>query len=149
MDTKTRLRDSLKDAIRSNDEARKRTIRLALSTIQLAEVEKGGPLDEPSLIGIIQKEIKGRHEAIQDAQKAVRPDLIAAGEEDIRILQEFLPAQLTREDLQKMVEQAIAETGAATPAEMGKVMKVILPRVQGRAPNDQVSQLVKSLLAKT
>lgn len=149
MDTKTKLRDSLKDAIRSNDEARKRTIRLALSTIQLAEVEKGGPLDEPSLIGIIQKEIKGRHEAIQDAQKAVRPDLIAAGEEDIRILQEFLPAQLTREDLQKMVEQAIAETGAATPAEMGKVMKVILPRVQGRAPNDQVSQLVKSLLAKT
>ena len=149
MDTKTKLRDALKNAMRSNNEAEKRTIRLALSSIQLAEVEKGGPLDEPALMAIIQKEVKGRREAIQDAQKAQRPDLIAAGEEDIRILEKYLPEQLSTEDVQKLAQEAINETGASSPADMGKVMKVLLPRIQGRAPNDQVSLITRGLLTKS
>ena len=149
METKQKLRDALKNAMRENDEARKRTTRLALSTIQLAEVEKGGPLEEPELIVIIQKEIKARREAIQDAQKAQRPDLVAAGEEDIRILETFLPEQLSTGEIQKLVQEAITETGANTTADMKKVLDVVLPRVQGRARGDQVSQVARAMLTKS
>jgi uncharacterized protein len=149
MDTKSRLQAALRDAMRANDDAQKRTIRMALTTIQLAEVEKGGPLDEPALIAIIQKEVKGRRETILDAEKAMRPDLIAAAEQEILILGTYLPAQLSQEALEKMVREAIAEVGATTQADTGKVMKVLLPRVQGQAPNDQVSRLVRQELAKT
>jgi uncharacterized protein len=149
MDTKTRLQAALKDAMRANDDAQKRTIRMALTTIQLAEVEKGGPLDEPALIAIIQKEVKSRRETILDAQKAMRPDIVAAAEEEIHVLDAYLPAQLPLEALEKLVREAIAEVGAKTPADMGKVMKVLLPRVQGQAPNDKVSLLVRQELAKS
>jgi uncharacterized protein YqeY len=149
MDTKTKLQDSLKDAMRANDEVCKRTIRMALTAIRLAEVEKGGPLDEPGLVAILHKEIKGRKEAIQDAQKAMRPDLIADNEAEIRVLETYLPAQLSDETLQSMVRDAIGEVGAKTPADIGKVMKVLLPRVQGQAPNDKVSQLVKQALTNS
>lgn len=149
MNTKQILQDSLKDAMRSGDEPRKRNIRMALAAIRLMEVDKGGELDETALVSILQKEIKGRRESIEDAKKASRPDLIAAGEEDIRILESFLPQQLTHEELQSMVQQAVDETGAKTPADIGKVMKIILPRIQGRAANDQVSLAIRQVLAKS
>jgi uncharacterized protein len=147
MDTKTKLQENLKDAMRANDEVQKRTIRMALTAMRLAEVEKMGPLDEPGQIAIIQKEIKGRHESIADAQRANRPDLIPDNEAEIKVLETYLPAQLSDEALQAMVQDAIAEVGAKTPADMGKVMKVILPRVKGVATSDKVSQMVKQALA--
>ncbi len=146
MDTKTKLQDSLKDAMRANDEVRKRTIRMALTAIQLAQVEKGGPLDEPALIAILHKEIKGRNEAIQDAKRAMRPDLVADNEAEIKVLETFLPAQLSDDVLRAMVREAVAEVGAKTPADMGKVMKAVLPRVQGQAPGHKVSEMVKQVL---
>jgi uncharacterized protein len=147
MDTKTKLQEALKDAMRANDDVQKRTIRMALTAMRLAEVEKMSPLDEPGQIAIIQKEIKGRHESIADAQKAGRLDLIPDNEAEIKVLEAYLPAQLSDEALQAMVREAIAEVGAQTPADMGKVMKVILPRVKGQAPSDKVSQMVKQALA--
>jgi hypothetical protein len=147
MDTKTKLQENLKDAMRANDDVQKRTIRMALTAMRLAEVEKMGPLDEPGQIAIIQKEIKGRHESIADAERAGRPDLIPDNEAEIKVLETYLPTQLSDEALQAIVREAVAEVGAKTPADMGKVMKVILPRVKGQAPNDKVSQLVKQALA--
>jgi hypothetical protein len=147
MDTKTKLQENLKDAMRANDEVQKRTIRMALTAMRLAEVEKMSPLDEPGQIAIIQKEIKGRHESIADAQKAGRPDLIPDNEAEIKVLEAYLPAQLSDEALQALVRDAIAEVGAKTPADMGKVMKEILPRIKGQAPSDKVSQMVKQALA--
>jgi uncharacterized protein YqeY len=146
MDTKTSLETSLKDAMRSGDDVRKRTIRMALASIRLAEVEKGGPLDEPAVLSILQKEIKGRRETIQDAQRAMRPDLIAAAEAEIQVLESYLPQQLPFDDLKKMAQEAVSEAGAKTPADMGKVMKILMPRVQGRAPGDQVSLAVRQIL---
>jgi uncharacterized protein len=157
MDIKTRLQEALKNAMRSNDDVQKRTIRMALTAIQLAEVEKTstpdetkaektGPLDDKALVAIIQKEIKSRRETILDAQKASRPDLVASAEEEIQVLEPYLPAQLSEDDLRKLVVDAVAEVGAKTPADTGKVMKILLPRIQGQAPNDKVSQMVRQVL---
>ncbi len=146
MDTKQLLQESLKDAMRSGDEVRKRNIRMVLAAVKLAEVEKGGPLDDVELAGILQKELKSRREAIQDAQKANRPDLITNGEADITVLESFLPKGLSSEELMALAREVVTEVGAKGPADMGKVMKVLLPRLQGRAPGDQASQAVKQIL---
>ena len=148
MNTKEKLQFELKEALRSGENVRKTTIRMALSSIKLAEVEKGSELDEASLINIIQKEIKIRQEAIQDGKKADRPDLVDSNQAEIDVLESFLPKQLSENDLKEMIIQVIAEVEAASPTDMGKVMKTLLPRVQGRAPNDLVSRLVREMLIK-
>jgi uncharacterized protein YqeY len=146
MTTKAQLENALKEAMRASDEVRKRTIRMVLSAMKLAEVEKGTALDETAIAGILQKEIKSRHESIADAQRANRPDLVVASEAEIVVLQGFLPKPLSSEELEALARQVIAEVGATSPREMGQVMKVIVPRAQGRAPGDQVSQVVRKLL---
>jgi len=149
MDTKQKMESALKDGMRSNDDTVKRTLRVALATIKLAEVEKGSSLDENSLLAIIQKEIKGRHESIQDAQKANRPDLVQSYQMEIAILEKFLPKQLSPQEINDLARSAIEEAGAVSIADMGKVMKLLLPRVQGRAPGDQISQAVRQLLTSS
>lgn len=146
MDLKQKLTDSLHDAMRSGDEVAKRAIRLTLASIKLAEVEKGGVLDDVAILSLLQKEIKIKTEAIEEAQKANRADLIAANEADIVIIRRFLPEMLSEDKLRDLARAAIAETQAQNLADMGKVMKTILPRIEGRAPNDQVSRIVRELL---
>jgi uncharacterized protein YqeY len=146
MDLKTRLESSLKDAMRAGDDVRKRTIRMAISAIRLAEIEKGSPLDEAGLIDMLQKEVKSRHEAIAEAQHAKRPDLVSASEDEIKVLETFLPQQFTPQELEALAHQAITEANATSPADMGKVMKLLTPRLQGRANGAQASQLVRKLL---
>jgi uncharacterized protein len=146
MDTKTKLESSLKDAIRANDDLRKRSLRMVIAAIRFAEVENSKPTDDAAQLVILQKEIKSRRESIQEAEKAGRPDLAQASQDEIGVLEEFLPKQLTQEELQNLAQQAVSEAGAKTPADMGKVMKILLPRVQGQAPGDQVSRIVRQIL---
>lgn len=146
MTTKLELETALKDAMRAGNEVRKSTLRMVLSTIRLAEVEKGKPLDEVELTAVLNKEVKSRRESIRDAQRAHRPDLIAEAEAEIAVLEGFLPQGLSVEELETLVRQAIAEAGAVSPRDMGQVMKLLLPRLQGRVPGDQVSQAVRRLL---
>jgi hypothetical protein len=146
MTTKLELESALKDAMRAGDEVRKSTLRMVLSNIRLAEVEKGKPLDETELAAALNKEVKSRRESIADAQRANRPDLIQAAETEIAVLKGFLPQALSAEELETLVRQAIAETGAASLRDMGQVMKLLLPRLQGRVPGDQASQAVRKLL---
>ena len=146
MTLKDQINNSIKDAMRAGDELRKTTLRLALSAIKLAEVQKGGPLDEATVLGLVQKEVKSRNEAIEDARKANRPDLEAGARAEIAILQEFLPQALTSAELEQMVRDAIAEAGATSPREMGKVMGLLTPRTKGRADGKVVSDLVKQML---
>lgn len=148
MDTKTKLNDSMKEAMKSGDEIRKRTIRMALAAIKQAEVDKRAELDEAAVIALLQKEMKTRREALEEAKKAGREDLIAANEAEIKTLEEFLPQAMPAEELRALVEAVIAETGASAPGDMGKVMKIVIPKVAGRAPNDAVSAMVRELLAK-
>jgi uncharacterized protein YqeY len=146
MNTKTRLEDALKDAMRAHDEQRKRTLRMALSAIRQVEIDKGQTLDDNGVLGILQKEIKSRNESIADAERAARSDLIAANQAEIAILEEFLPQPLSQAELEALVKQAIAESGATSPKEMGQVMKLLMPRLAGRASGDQANQIVRQML---
>ncbi len=146
MTIKTDLENALKDAMRAKDEVALRTIRMALSAIKLAEVEKGAALEDTDLAAILQKELKGRKEALGEAEKANRADLLEAAKADIIVLEKFLPKAMNPAELEKLTREVIAEVGAVSMTDMGKVMKVLLPRLEGRAPNDQVSQLVRRLL---
>jgi len=148
MTIKTQLNESMKDAMKSGDEVRKRTVRMVLAAVKQAEVDKRTELDDPAVMNIIQKEIKNRRESLEEAKKANRPDLIESNQAEIDVLQVFLPKAMPAEELRTLVQAAIAETGASGPADMGKVMKTVMPRVAGRAPNDMVSTTVRELLQK-
>ncbi|MCL5428996.1 MAG: GatB/YqeY domain-containing protein [Chloroflexi bacterium] len=146
MAVKNDLEKALKDAMRANDAVRKSTLRVALTAIKEAEVQKMGELDDPAVLAILQKEVKSRQEALAEAEKAGRQDLIENAKAEMKVLEGFLPKSLSQQELETMVQAAIAELGASTPADMGKVMKAVLPKVQGRADGGQVSQLVRSKL---
>jgi len=148
MDTKAKLNEAMKDAMKSGDNLRKQTIRMVLAAVKQAEVDKRVDLDEVAVTALIQKEVKNRRESIEDAKKANRDDLVAGNESEIKILEEFLPKAMPIEELKALVQAAITETGAAAPSDMGKVMKVVMPKVAGRAPNDMISAAVKELLTK-
>ena len=148
MDMKTELNNAVKEAMKSGDEVRKRTLRMTLAAIKQIEVDRRVSIDDAAVLSILQKEIKLRKEALEEAKKAGREDLAADAQAEIDVLMVFLPKGLNPEELRALVQAAIAETGAAGPADMGKVMKVLLPRLAGRAPGDQVSALVRELLQK-
>src|SRR3990172_5470089 len=148
MDIKVKLNDSMKDAMKSGDEVRKRTVRMVLAAVKQAEVDKQTTLDDLAVVGLIQKESKNRREAIEEAKKANRADLVDGNEAEIKVLEVFLPKAMPVEELRALVQAAIAETGASAPTEMGKVMKLVMPKVAGRAPNDMISAAVKELLTK-
>ena len=146
MTLKTQLNDSVKDAMKSGDEVRKRTVRMVLAAVKQAEVDKRVELDDTAVMSLIQKEMKNRRESLEEARKANRADLVEANEAEINVLQAFLPKAMPADELSALVQAAIAETGAASPADMGKVMKIVMAKVAGRAPNDMVSATVRELL---
>ena len=133
--------------MRSGDTVRKNTTRMALAAIKQVEVDKRTTLDDMTVIALLQKEIKNRKEAIEEAKKANREDLIADNQAEIAVLEDFLPEAMSADALREIVKAAIAETGASAPADMGKVMKVALEKVAGRAPGGEVSAVVRELLA--
>jgi uncharacterized protein YqeY len=146
MNTKLKLSNELKEALRAKDELRKRTIRMALAAIKNVEIDKGSELDEPAILAILQKEVKNRQETIEGAQQAKRDDLIAEAQAEIAILEAFLPQALTPAELEELVREAIAESGATSPREMGNVMRLLMPKIQGRADGKDASQMVQKLL---
>lgn len=146
MNTKTQLNESMKDAMRNGDEIRKRTVRMVLAAIKQVEVDKRIELEEAAVIAILQKEVKTRRESLEEAKKAAREDLAAAAQAEIEILNTFLPQAMSAEELRELARQAIAETGASGPADMGKVMKAMMSKVAGRAPGDMVSAAVREML---
>jgi uncharacterized protein YqeY len=146
MDSKQKLETALYSAMKAGDDLAKRTIRMALSSIKFSEKEKGIPLDEIAITAILQKEIKSRQEVIQDAIKGNRIDIIDANNAEILFLETFLPPQLTEDEINALCVEVITELNAKSKSDMGKVMKVLVSRIQGRAPNDKISQLTSRLL---
>ena len=146
MNTKEKLTADLKDAMRAQDTLRKRVLRLALASIKNAEIEKQAELSEAEVVKVLQKEVKERRDTIEGAQKAGRDDLVAEAEAEIAVLETYLPQQLSEAELETLVRGTIAEVGAASMREMGKVMSAIMPKVQGRADGKAVSQMVRKLL---
>ncbi len=146
MSKKTELENAMKDALRAGDTERKNTLRLVLTAIKEAEVRDQSEMDDDGVLGILQKQVKSRRETIADAEKAGRPDLIDGAESEIAILEDYLPKQMSDEELAALVDEAIAQTGASSPADMGKVMGALMPKVQGRADGGKISQTVKAKL---
>ena len=150
MELRSKIESDLKDAMRASNDIGKRTLRMVLASIKMAEVEQGGgvKLDNAAIIPILQKEIKSRRESILEAEKAIRPDLILSSQEEIRVLETYLPQAISEPELRAMAAEVITELNASSLADMGKVIKTILSRLQGRAPGDQVSKVVREILQK-
>ncbi|HEY5270217.1 MAG TPA: GatB/YqeY domain-containing protein [Anaerolineales bacterium] len=148
METKAKLEIALKEAMKAGDDVRKRTVRMVLAAVRQVEIDRQVKLDEAAVLAIIQKEIKTRKDAVEEARRASRPDIVAATEVEIVVLQAYLPQAVSADELMALAKAAIAEAGAASPADMGKVMKLLMPSVAGRAPGDQVSATVRQLLQK-
>jgi len=145
---KNDLEASLKVAMKSGDTTRRDILRVVLTTIKLAEVDKGTAIDDAAVISILQKEVKTHKESIEDAKMANRPDLEAHFSAELMVLQKYLPEQMSDDALREIIKDAIVESGASSPTDMGKVMKLVLPKVEGKAPNSEVSRLVRELLVE-
>ena len=148
MDLKLQLETALKDAMKAGDDVGKRTIRMVLAAIRQVEIDRQVKLDDTAVVSIIQKEIKTRKESVEEAQRANRPDIVSATDAEISVLKGYLPEALNEDELTALAKAVIVETGAASPSDMGKVMKLLIPRVAGRATGDQVSNVVRQLLQK-
>lgn len=134
------------EALKSGEAQRKTTLRMALASIKNAEVEAREDLAEDLVLNLVQKEVKARQETIEAAKQANRPDLIEKAEQEIKILSEFLPQQLSAEELKALVQEAIQESGASSMSEIGKVMGALMPKIRGRADGKQANQFVQELL---
>ena len=146
MDTKTQLNEDMKEAMRAKNQVAKRTLMMVRAAIQQAEKDRREELDESAVLAILQKELKSRQETIAEAKKAGRDDLIADTEDEIVILKKYLPEEMSAEDLRALALEVVAEVEASTIRDMGKVMKVIIPRVAGRASGGDISKVIRELL---
>jgi uncharacterized protein YqeY len=147
MTLKERLQDDLKNAIRSQDDASKRTLRLALAAVKNKEIEEGRDLTDTEVVVILQKEVKARHETLQELSQVERPEMAAAQQAELEVLNGYLPKQLDRNEIEQLARKVIAETGAKGPGQMGMVMGKLMPEVQGQADGKVVSQVVRELLS--
>ncbi|OJW90862.1 GatB/YqeY domain-containing protein [Thiobacillus sp. 65-1402] len=147
MSLKARITDDMKAAMRAKETARLGTIRLLLAAIKQKEVDERIEPDDAAVSGIVEKLIKQRKDSISQFQAAGRDDLVAAEQAELVVLQDYLPEQLSVAEVEAEVAAAIAESGAASARDMGKVMGLLKPRLAGRADMGQVSALIKARLA--
>lgn len=147
MNIKEQLTTDLKSAMKQQDKIRMKVIRMVLSSIKLAEVEKGEELDSLRLLAILQKEVKTREETIAEAEKAGRPEMISELEQEIDVIKEYLPIEMDDDELEKIIDQVISELNANSIKQMGQVIKEVISRVAGRAANDRISTIIKTRLS--
>lgn len=146
-DLKQTLQTALKDAMRAKDSQRRNAIRLLQSAIKQVEIDSQTTLDDDAVLNILRKEAKKRRETIAELDGAGRAGDAANERFELAVTEEFLPRQLTPEELRPIVQQAISDAGASTMKEMGNVMKLVMPQVQGLADGGAVSALVREMLS--
>ncbi len=144
---KPQLVADMKSSMKSGDKHRLGVVRLILAAIKQIEVDERIELDDTRILAVLDKMAKQRRESISQYSNAGREDLVAVEEAEIVIIQEYLPAALSESEINDLVEQAIASTGAASIKDMGKLMGALKPQLQGRADMGKVSQLIKSRLS--
>lgn len=147
MSLKARITDDMKAAMRAKETVRLGTIRLLLAAIKQKEIDDRVELDDAAVSSIVEKLIKQRKDSISQFQAAGRDDLVATEKAELVVLQAYLPEQLSVAEVEAAVAAAIAESGAASAKDMGKVMGLLKPRLAGRADMGQVSALIKARLA--
>lgn len=146
-DPRQQMQDALKEAMKNKDNQRRDVIRMALSAIKQVEVDTRKALSAEESLAVLQKEAKTRRESIEENRKAGRNEVADEQQAELDILESFLPQQLTREEIAALAKEAIAQTGATSPKDMGQVMGVLMPKVQGRADGKLVNQVVRELLS--
>lgn len=146
MTIQEQLAEAMKAAMKAQESLRLSAIRMARTAIKNAEIEARGALDEAGVIRVLSTLVKQRRESAE-AYRATRPELAAREEEELAILQEFLPAQMSEAEIKALIEAAVQQSGAAGPRDMGAVMKLVTPQTTGRADGRLVSDLVKARLS--
>ncbi|MBY5993710.1 GatB/YqeY domain-containing protein [Ferrimonas balearica] len=141
------LKDAQKAAMRAKEKARLGTIRLALAAIKQVEVDSQSTLGDDEITAVLTKMVKQRRDSIKQYEEAGRQDLADVEAAEVVVLQEFLPQPLSEEELTALIEKALADSGASSMQEMGKVMGLLKPQVQGRADMAVVSQKIKAQLS--
>lgn len=141
------LQADLKQAQLNKDTVKVETLRLLLSELSYARISKGGELSDNDLIAVVQREIKKRKEAAESFRQGDRIELAEKEEKEAEVLMDYLPEQLSDEQLSKIIEEVINETGAVAVSDMGKVIGAVMPKVAGKADGGRVSALVKEKLS--
>ena len=148
MTLQSRLQQDMQAAIRERDELRRDTLRMVVSAAYNAQKQAGRDLTDDEVISVLAREVKTRRESVEAFTAAGRADAAAKEQAEIAIISAYLPEQIGADELAQIVAQAVEESGAASPREMGKVMAVLMPRVKGRADGKQVSALVAQELTR-
>lgn len=148
MSLKEKLTADMKEAMKAREKGRQRlgVIRMVRGAIRQQEIDGQKELDDDAVLAVISKEVKQRRDSIEEFKKGGREDLVAQNEAEIAVLMAYLPQQMAEGEIRKLVQDAIAATGASSPKEMGKVMKELMPKVKGRADGKLVNQIVRELL---
>lgn len=146
MSLKERLLEDMKTAMRDKDVIRKNTVQLARAAVLQVEKDNRITLDDDGVVEIIAKEVKKRRDSLPEYEKSGRQDLIDNLKSEINVLLQYLPQQLTEQELEEIVREAVNETGASSAKDIGKVMKAVLPKVKGRADGGMINQIVKKVI---
>lgn len=147
MTLQDKLRDDLKESLKKGDKTRLSVIRMALSSVNYAEIAQQKKLDDAGVTEVLAKEAKQRRESIEEFSKGNRPDLVSKEQAELAIVLEYLPKQMSREDILALARQVAQEVGASGPAEKGKVMSRLMPQVKGKADGKLVNEVVMEVLA--
>jgi uncharacterized protein YqeY len=143
-----RLQAAMTAAIRERDELRRETLRMAVAAAHLAQKEARRPLTDEEVVSVVARQVKSRRESVEAYERAGRNDLADKERAEIEVLTEFLPQQLSEDELRDMVQAAIEESGASSARDLGRVMGIVAPRTKGRADGKVVSGLVAQELAR-
>ena len=147
MSLKDQLAEDLKDAMRQGDDTRKSALRMAITAIKNAEVAAIKQFDDAEVIGVIGKQAKQRRESIEEFGKANRQDLVDKEAAELKVLEAYLPAQMSRDDVVAVARKVVEEAGAKGSSDKGRVMSVLMPRLAGQADGKTVNEVVTELLA--
>lgn len=140
------LQADLADAMRAKQEVRKSALRMLIAAVKNAQIEARKELDDAAVLAVIQKQVKQRRESVEEFKKGNRNDLVAREEAEIEVLSTYLPQQVSREEIETAAREAIEQTGAAGPKDMGKVMPLLTKRFGASADGRTISEVVKGLL---
>jgi uncharacterized protein YqeY len=146
MSLKERLLEDMKIAMRDKDNNKKNAVQMVRAAVLQVEKDNKVSLDDDGIIDVISKEVKKRKDSLAEFEKSGRQDLIDNLKVEIEILMKYLPEQLTEEELEVIVKQAVQESGASSPRDIGKIMQIVLPKVKGKADGRMINEIVKKLL---
>lgn len=148
MSLKEKLADDLKSAMKDKNVVRKNVVQMVRAGVLQIEKDKKVTLDDEGVLDVIAKQLKQRRDSLPDYEKSGREDLIAELKAEMDVLMEYLPAQLSKEELSEIVKQAVITTGASSMKDMGKVMAEVMPKTKGRADGKMINEIAKAMLAQ-